>query len=122
MRLGTAFQLIDDVLDYSGDEAAIGKSLGDDLAEGKPTLPLLYTMRAGDQEQAGPIRKTIQEGGREEFAAVLAAVRATGALAYARSVAQGEADAARSALTPLAPSEERQSLLELASFSVTRQA
>jgi octaprenyl-diphosphate synthase len=120
MRLGTAFQLIDDVLDYSGDEAAIGKHLGDDLAEGKPTLPLIYTMRAGDPAQSGLIRKTIQEGGRAEFAAVLAAVRATGALTYARSVAEAEAEAARRALAPLAESEFRQSLLELASFSVTR--
>jgi octaprenyl-diphosphate synthase len=122
MRLGTAFQLIDDVLDYSGDEAAIGKSLGDDLAEGKPTLPLIYTMRAGSGPQAGVIRKAVQEGGREDFPAVLQAIRGCGALEYARAVAQGEADAARRALGALAPSEARQSLLELASFSVTRKS
>ena len=122
MRLGTAFQLIDDVLDYSGDEAAIGKSLGDDLAEGKPTLPLIYTMRTGNRQQAEVIRKAIQEGGREDFPAVLEAVRATGALNYAREVATQESEAARKALGPLTQSEYKGCLLELASFSVTRKS
>src|SRR3954468_11900431 len=76
MHVGTAFQLIDDVLDYSGDAAEIGKSLGDDLAEGKPTLPLIYAMRAGSTEQAALVRRAIREGGREDFAPVLAAIRA----------------------------------------------
>src|SRR5262249_43914208 len=75
MRLGTAFQLIDDVLDYSGDEAAIGKSLGDDLAEGKPTLPLIHAMRAGSAPQAAVVKKTIREGGRDDFVAVLEVIR-----------------------------------------------
>jgi len=122
MRLGTAFQLIDDVLDYSGDEAAIGKHLGDDLAEGKPTLPLIHAMRAGSPAQASVVKKTIEEGGRGELGAVLEVIRACGSLEYARSVAQGEADAARRALERLPGSGFRDSLLELASFSVTRRS
>lgn len=120
MHVGTAFQLVDDVLDYSGDEATIGKSLGDDLAEGKPTLPLIYTMRAGTPEQAQTVRRAIVEGGREDFARVLHAIRGCGALDYAREAAQGEAKAAARALDALPPSAHKDSLLELASFSVTR--
>ena len=120
MHLGTAFQLVDDVLDYSGDAAAIGKSLGDDLAEGKPTLPLIRALRTGTPEQAALVRRAILEGGREEFAGVLEAIRACGALDYAREAAGREAQAAARALAPLPASEFRQSLLELASFSVTR--
>jgi octaprenyl-diphosphate synthase len=116
-HVGTAFQLVDDVLDYSGD---IGKSLGDDLAEGKPTLPLIYTMRCGSQAQAAVVRKAIAEGGREDFAGVLQAIRACGALDYARAAAEREADVARRALGDLPESEYRRSLLELASFAVTR--
>jgi octaprenyl-diphosphate synthase len=122
MRLGTAFQLIDDVLDYSGDAATIGKSLGDDLAEGKPTLPLIRAMATGTPQQAAVVRKAIVDGGRDDFAQVLAAVRATGALDYAREVAQREAEAARNALAPLGASAYRDSLLELTSFSVTRRS
>jgi octaprenyl-diphosphate synthase len=120
MHLGTAFQLIDDVLDYSGDAAAIGKSLGDDLAEGKPTLPLIRAMASGTPEQAGVVRRAILEGGRIEFPRVLEAVLATGALEYARAVAVGEAEAARHALQLLPRSSYKDSLLELASFSVVR--
>jgi octaprenyl-diphosphate synthase len=122
MHVGTAFQLIDDVLDYSGEEATIGKSLGDDLAEGKPTLPLIYAMRCGSPEQAATVRRAISEGGREDFGAVLQAIRASGALDYAREVAEREADAARSAIAPLPGSAYKDSLLELASFSVTRRS
>jgi len=122
MRLGTAFQLIDDVLDYSGDAAAIGKSLGDDLAEGKPTLPLIRAMASGSAAQAGIVRNAIVAGGREEFEHVLEVVRATGALDYARAVAVREAELARDALHSLPTSEYTESLLELASFSVVRQS
>jgi len=120
MQLGTAFQLVDDVLDYSGDEATIGKSLGDDLAEGKPTLPLIRVLACGRAADAAAVRHAILEGGRAEFAHVLEAVRAAGALDYARAVARREAQAARDALAPLPASEFRDSLLELTSFSVTR--
>jgi octaprenyl-diphosphate synthase len=122
MHVGTAFQLIDDVLDYSGDEATIGKSLGDDLAEGKPTLPLIYAMRCGSPAQAATVRRAISDGGREDFGAVLEVIRATGALEYARAAARAEADAAAAAISALPPSEYKQSLLELASFSVTRRS
>ena len=121
-RLGTAFQLVDDVLDYSGDAAAIGKSLGDDLAEGKPTLPLIRTIACGTPAQADTVRRAIVDGGRDDFPQVLAAVRATGALEYARAVATREAESARAALQALPASRYRDSLLELASFSVVRQS
>ncbi|MBI2754269.1 MAG: polyprenyl synthetase family protein [Betaproteobacteria bacterium] len=120
MHVGTAFQLIDDVLDYSGDAHEIGKSLGDDLAEGKPTLPLIRAMSAGTPQQVALVRRAIVEGGRAEFPQVLGAIEATGALAYAREVAGREADAARRAIGRLPHSGRMQSLLELAAFSVTR--
>jgi len=120
VRLGTAFQLIDDVLDYSGDAAEIGKNLGDDLAEGKPTLPLIRAIACGTADEAEVVRRAIVEGGRGEFEQVLQAVRRTGALEYARGVARRESDAAQRVLDVLAPSKHRDSLLELAAFSVTR--
>jgi len=121
-HVGTAFQLIDDVLDYSGDEAAIGKSLGDDLAEGKPTLPLIHVLRSGSPSDRAVVRQAIVAGGRDDFGAVLRAIRACGSLDYARAAAQREAQAALEALEPLPQSEFKRSLLELASFSVVRQA
>jgi octaprenyl-diphosphate synthase len=120
MHLGTAFQLIDDVLDYSGDEHATGKHLGDDLAEGKPTLPLIHVMQHGTAEQAACVRHAIEQGGRDDFPFVMAAIRATGALDEATRLAQGEADLAIQALAPLADSKHKECLLELARFSVTR--
>jgi octaprenyl-diphosphate synthase len=122
MHVGTAFQLIDDVLDYSGDPAAIGKSLGDDLAEGKPTLPLIYAIRCGTAPQAALVRAAIRDGGRDDFARVHEAIQKSGALEYARRVAQREADAAAAAIADLPASEFKDSLLELASFSVTRRS
>src|SRR5437762_795051 len=119
-HVGTAFQLIDDVLDYSGEEAAIGKSLGDDLAEGKPTLPLIHAMRAGSPADKDRVRRAIVDGGRADFGEVLKAIRASGSLDYARAAAQREAQAALAALEPLPQSEFKRSLLELASFSVVR--
>ena len=120
MHLGIAFQLIDDVLDYSGEEGAIGKQLGDDLAEGKPTLPLIRAMQAGCAEDAALIRAAITHGGRGEFERVLQAVRRCGALEYAREAAQRAAQSAQAALAPLPDSAAKRTLLELALFSVTR--
>jgi octaprenyl-diphosphate synthase len=120
VRLGTAFQLIDDVLDYSGDVTEIGKNLGDDLAEGKPTLPLIRAIASGTPAEADVVRRAIVEGGRGDFAQVLEAVRRTGALAYARDTARREAEAAQRALEALAHSKHKESLLELAAFSVSR--
>jgi len=121
-HVGTAFQLIDDVLDYSGDAGAIGKSLGDDLAEGKPTLPLIHAMRAGTAAQSALVRGAIVEGGRERFPGVLEAIRASGALEYSRGVAEREAGLARSAIEPLPHSKYKDSLLELSTFSVARRS
>jgi octaprenyl-diphosphate synthase len=120
MHLGTAFQLIDDVLDYSGDEHATGKHLGDDLSEGKPTLPLIHVMQHGSADQAAAVRHAIEHGGRDDFAAVLEAIRATGALDEAKRMAVAEAESAIDALAPLADSAYKESLLELARFSVAR--
>jgi octaprenyl-diphosphate synthase len=119
-HLGTAFQLIDDVLDYSGDHAQTGKNLGDDLAGGKPTLPLIHAMRQGAAEQAVVIRAAIQRGGLEEFEPVLAAIRDTGALDYARRQAEKESKLAIAALEALPRSTYRDSLIQLAAFSVSR--
>ena len=120
MHLGTAFQLIDDVLDYSGDQAVIGKHLGDDLAEGKPTLPLIYAIRTGTPQQAQLVRHAVEHGGREELAAVIEAIRSTGALDYARDQARQASRAACDALLPLPRSRQREFLLQLADFAVTR--
>ena len=120
MHLGTAFQLIDDVLDYSGAEVETGKHLGDDLAEGKPTLPLIYVMQHGTAEQAACVRRAIESGGRDDFAAVLAAIRATGALEHAKKCAQDEANLATIALATLPASTYKDSLLELCLFAVAR--
>ncbi len=120
MHLGTAFQLIDDVLDYSGDAAETGKHLGDDLAEGKPTLPLIYAIRNGDDSERQIVREAIANGDRRNMVAVIAAIRATGAIDYARAVAQREADTARTALSLLRDSPHKAALLELALFAVER--
>ena len=93
MHLGTAFQLIDDVLDYSGDLHETGKNLGDDLAEGKPTLPLIHVMRSGTDAERALVRHAIEGGGKADLEAVLAAIRRTGALDYAREQARAEAGA-----------------------------
>jgi octaprenyl-diphosphate synthase len=119
-HLGTAFQLIDDVLDYSGDAAEIGKSLGDDLAEGKPTLPLIHAMRTGAPQQADLVRRAVRDGGRDEFRDVLEAIRACGSLDYARGVAEREARAATQAIGALNGSPYRDALHALASFAVSR--
>ena len=120
MHLGTAFQLIDDVLDYSGAEAETGKHLGDDLAEGKPTLPLIYVMQNGNAAQADCVRHAIENGGREDFAEVLAAIHATHALEHTQRQAQKEAELATTALGELPASTYKDSLLELSAFAVAR--
>jgi len=120
MYLGTAFQLIDDVLDYSGDEVDTGKHLGDDLAEGKPTLPLIYVMRNGTAEQAAVVRHAIESGGREDFPAVLAAIRASNALEHTRMRAREAAAQAKAAISILPDSQYKKTLLELTSFAVER--
>lgn len=120
MHLGTAFQLVDDVLDYSADEAETGKHLGDDLAEGKPTLPLIYVMQNGTPAQAACVRRAIEEGGRDDFPAVLEAIRATGALEHTLKQARLESEVAVRALQALPASQYKDSLVELSVFAVTR--
>lgn len=120
MRLGTAFQLIDDVLDLSGNSEDIGKSLGDDIAEGKPTLPLLYAMRHGDAKQSQLIRNAIEQGGLEDFSAIIQAVEQTGALDYVRNIAKQEAELACKAIQHLPSTPQHQALIQLAEFSVSR--
>ena len=120
MRLGTAFQLIDDVLDLSGDSGKIGKNLGDDLAEGKPTLPLLIAMHRGNATESATIRKAIQQGGLDELPAVVAAVKATDALNYVRKVAENEARLGCEAIAHLPASIYKQALIDLAEFAVKR--
>jgi octaprenyl-diphosphate synthase len=120
MRLGTAFQLIDDVLDLSGDSAQIGKNLGDDLAEGKPTLPLLFAMRNGSEHQRTIISHAIEKGGLEELPAVIQAVLETGALDHVRRIAKKEADMGYAAISHLPDSDYLQALRNLADFAVSR--
>jgi len=121
MHLGTAFQLVDDVLDYSGDEQETGKHLGDDLAEGKPTLPLIYAMKRGDARQSALVRAAIEHGDAARFGDVLAVVKATGALEYTRRQAQLESEEACNAISVLPDSQYKQSLVQLAFFAASRQ-
>jgi octaprenyl-diphosphate synthase len=118
--LGTAFQLIDDVLDYAGDAAAIGKNVGDDLREGKPTLPLIYLMENGTPEQRELVRNCIEQGDEQNFEAILAAITTSGALDFTRREAEVAAQRAADAISALPESEFKQSLLQLCVFAVDR--
>jgi octaprenyl-diphosphate synthase len=120
LHLGTAFQLIDDVLDYRASAEQTGKNIGDDLAEGKPTLPLIYTLYSGNTEQAQLIRDAIENGRLDRIDDVLRAIESTGAIAYTESFAQQEADRAISKLRGLPESKYKCALIELARFSVNR--
>jgi octaprenyl-diphosphate synthase len=119
-HLGTAFQLIDDVLDYQSNQDELGKNLGDDLAEGKPTLPLIYALRHGTPEQQGIIRSSIEEGSIEELPRITAAIESTGGLAYTARLARNEVALAVEALAALPESAYKQALRELADFAVNR--
>ena len=120
MHLGTAFQLIDDVLDYSGQQGEMGKNMGDDLAEGKPTLPLIHAIRTGAAENATLIREAIEQGGREYADRVLAALAESQSIDYARAMAQREIDHAIDNLKVLPESQYRDALIELARLSIDR--
>ncbi|WP_458525957.1 octaprenyl diphosphate synthase [Onishia taeanensis] len=119
--LGLAFQLVDDLLDYQGDAKAMGKNVGDDLAEGKPTLPLIQAMAQGTPEQAKLIRQAIRQGGLDHLDEVLAIVRETGSLEYTRERAVAMADQALAELNALPPSPYRDTMAELARLAVDRQ-
>lgn len=119
--LGTAFQLVDDILDYVADEQEMGKRVGDDLAEGKPTLPLLYAMWNGNGEQATLIREAIELGnGMDNLEAILAAMEDTGALQYTKQKAQEAAQMAKDSLALIAESEYKDALMSLADIAVER--
>ena len=119
--LGTAFQLIDDLLDYSADGETLGKNTGDDLNEGKPTLPLLHAMHNGTAEQAQMIREAIEQGnGRHLLEPVLEAMAACGSLEWTRRRAEEEADKAIAALQVLPDSPWREALIGLAHIAVQR--
>jgi len=120
MHLGTAFQLIDDVLDYSSSSEEMGKNVGDDLAEGKPTLPLIYAMRNGTEEQSGIVRKAIEEGGLEYLEPVMDAIRQTGAIEYTEKTARREAELAIQQLEHLADSDYKRAMQGLARYAVDR--
>jgi octaprenyl-diphosphate synthase len=120
MHLGTAFQLIDDVLDYSASSAELGKNIGDDLAEGKPTLPLIHAMRHGTAEEARVIREAIEQGGLEYIDIVTRTIESTGALDYTARLASDEADRAIASLAVLPESPAKKALLGLARFAVSR--
>lgn len=119
--LGTAFQLVDDILDYAADSEEMGKNMGDDLAEGKPTLPLLYAMWHGNEQQAATIREAIETGnGMDNLDAILSAMTETGSLTYTKEQALKAADQAIAALAPLPESNYKQALIGLAHISVER--
>lgn len=120
LHLGIAFQIIDDALDYSSSNEEIGKNIGDDLAEGKPTLPLIRAMQVGTQEQKATLREAIEKGGREHIDVVMAAIESTDAIEYTSRLAAEEADKAKQALSLLPPSQFRSALEALADFAVER--
>jgi octaprenyl-diphosphate synthase len=119
-RLGTAFQLVDDALDYAGVTTDIGKNVGDDLREGKPTLPLIHVMQAGTAEERAMVREAIEQGSAERFEAIVRAIERTGALDYTRARADEEAKAAIDALAVLPANAYRDALLDLARRSTAR--
>ena len=120
--LGTAFQLVDDALDYSASADELGKNLGDDLAEGKPTLPLIYAMNTGNEEQRDLIRKAIIDGGLENMSDIQAVIEATGALDYTAQRARSAADAAIAALQRIPDNPHSQALKLLAEFAIQRRS
>lgn len=121
MHLGMAFQIVDDILDFTGDAEAMGKNVGDDLAEGKPTLPLIRTMEIGSPEQKSCIQQAIKKGGLEELDIILAAIEETGALTYCMEQAKKQASLAIQQLDCLEDSSYKNSLIGLAELSVSRQ-
>ena len=121
-NLGTAFQLIDDALDFDASPEELGKNLGDDLAEGKATLPLIYAMRAGNDAERNLIRNAILEGGIDDFQSVQAVIESTGALQYTAARAQEAADLAIGALSEIPDSDFKDALITIADFSIRRRS
>lgn len=120
IHLGAAFQLIDDILDYSGNAETIGKNLGDDLAEGKPTLPLIFVMKNGDQNQVNLIREAIEQGSADRFTEIVEAIHSSGAIKYTHQKAIEEASKARQAIEIIHDSEYKTLLNNLTYLAVER--
>ncbi|WP_119629075.1 octaprenyl diphosphate synthase [Methylocaldum marinum] len=120
LHLGIAFQLIDDALDYMANPEELGKNLGDDLAEGKPTLPLIYAIEHGSASQAAALRDAIENGNRDAFREVYEIVESTDAIAYTARRAREEANKAVELLDPVPASEYKDALVRLAHLSVER--
>lgn len=119
-HLGAAFQLIDDALDYTANEEELGKNIGDDLAEGKPTLPLIYVLENGNDNEKAIIRRAIETEGIKLLDEVTAIIKASGAIAYTQEIAQKEAELAKSALDVLESSDLKTALCSLADLAVNR--
>jgi octaprenyl-diphosphate synthase len=120
LQLGIAFQLVDDALDYRADGEEVGKNLGDDLAEGKPTLPIIRAMEAGNEQQRKLLRLAIESGGRDRIDAVAAAIESTKSIEYTIAVAHRYAESAKVAAGKLPESAQRNALETLADFAVSR--
>ena len=118
--LGTAFQLVDDALDFNASAEELGKNLGDDLAEGKATLPLIYAMQHSTQEESAMIRNAIVQGGLEQLDRIQSVIESTGALDYTEQKAREAADKAVEALAALPESVYKQALIAIADFSIRR--
>lgn len=122
MELGIAFQLIDDALDYSGDSGELGKNVGDDLAEGKPTLPLIHAMRHSKPEQVALIRQAIENGGTDHFDEIRQALSETGAIEYTEQKAEKAVAKAKSLLQNMPPSSYREALIAVAEYAISRRS
>ncbi|WP_067983870.1 octaprenyl diphosphate synthase [Neptuniibacter pectenicola] len=122
LHLGTAFQLIDDVMDYLSTTEEMGKNVGDDLAEGKATLPLIHAMRAGTEEQRLLVRQAIRKGGLDDLQPIMDIVKETGAIEYTQQKAQTEADSAIAALTALPDNSFKDTLIQIANIAVKRKS
>jgi len=120
LHLGIAFQLVDDALDYNASNSDIGKNIGDDLAEGKPTLPLIQAMKQADEAGRQRLARIVEQGGLEEIDYVMQAIHQSDAIAYTQQLARREAELAKQALADLPDSPHRTALADLADFSVAR--
>jgi len=120
LHLGTAFQLVDDILDYTADSKAMGKNVGDDLAEGKPTLPLINAIQRSTGDDLALLQNAIENGSRDNLEAGLAIIEKTGSLAYTARIAREQAQLAQQALNVLPDSDYKKALEDLAEFSVER--
>lgn len=122
LHLGTAFQLIDDVMDYLSTAEEMGKNVGDDLAEGKATLPLIHAMRSGNEEQRKLVRQAIRKGGLDDLQPIMDIVKETGAIEYTQEKAQAEADKAIAALDALKDTSFKETLIQIANLAVKRKS